>query len=191
VLAAVVAAVITAWAEWPSPARVERISATGRADDTTTTARVVVHAGRSDFAWRMARAVASGLAEGGMHTAVATTASPAATPQATDRVVVLVAPTYWWAPAWPVMRATARMRLAREVPVLPIVTASGQGERALGLLRTRAVRSGGTVLDGLALYRLRPNSEAAERGADNTVAAESLAHAAGRQLAQRVHARAP
>ncbi|MCU0648260.1 MAG: hypothetical protein MUF00_09715 [Gemmatimonadaceae bacterium] len=180
------AAVVTGWAEWPSPPTSAVVTAARDAVSSPPGARIIVHAGRSDFAWRIARAIADGLAQGGVSSRIATTRDTAAVPQHADRAIVLVAPTYWWAPAWTVARVAASLSLARDVLVLPVVTASGQGDRSLAVLRSRAVRSGGTVLDGLALYRWRPNSEAAAAGADNVLEGERVARDAGRQLAARV-----
>jgi hypothetical protein len=188
----VVAAGLTAWAEWPAPARSERIAArVGAPGASPGTVRIIVHAGRSAFPWRIASAVAVGVADAGLDALITTTSSPDAQVRSDDRAVVLVAPTYWWAPAWTVARAATTMRLAHETPVLPIVTASGQGARSLALLRARAVRSGGTVLDGLALYRLRPNDESPEANPDNGRVADSVARVAGRALGHRVAARPP
>jgi menaquinone-dependent protoporphyrinogen IX oxidase len=145
-------------------------------------ALVVYHPGISAFPRDIAEGFAGGLAEAGWRVVI-TTAS-AATPVALGEydLLAVVAPTYWWTPARPVLRWVARLEDLGGKPVAVLVTGLGSTHRAQRVLAAAVRERGGTVALARPFWTAAPNSEDEYTWRTNTAVAVRLAREAGRAL---------
>jgi hypothetical protein len=145
-------------------------------------ALVVYHPGISTFPGDIAEAFAAGLDDAGWRVAI-TTAS-AATPVALGEydLLVVVAPTYWWTPARPVLRWVGRLEDLGGKPVAVLVTGLGSTHRAQRVLASAVRARGGTVAFARAFWTAAPNKEDEYSWRTNTAVAVRLAREAGRAL---------
>jgi hypothetical protein len=159
---------LTVRAEATPPARARVVNPSG----ARGTALVVHHPGLSDFPGRVTDALARGLARQGWRVELAiTTPRASAAPSRAD-LLVLVAPTYWWAPARPVVRWLDHAGNFRGTPTVVVVTAAGQSSRSRRVLEDRVRAAGGRVLAAREFFSWAPNDEAhydARRNRDDGV----------------------
>ncbi|HEX5829973.1 MAG TPA: hypothetical protein VFY16_03260, partial [Gemmatimonadaceae bacterium] len=152
--------VLTVWltvrAEATPPARARVVNPSG----ARGTALVVHHPGLSDFPGRVTDALARGLATQGWRVELATATPRAPAHPSRADLLVLVAPTYWWAPARPVVRWVDQAGDLRGTPTVVVVTAAGQSGRSRRVLEARVRAAGGRLLAARELYTWAPNDEA-------------------------------
>ena len=74
-------------------------------------------------------------------------------------LLVFGAQAYNWCPARPVVDYIDRVAGLKGKPVVLIVSGGGMTERAMRLLRTHALTSGGVIIDAIEIWTSRPNEE--------------------------------
>jgi hypothetical protein len=150
--------------------------------DGQAAALVVYHPGFSTFPHDIAEAFADGLAEAGWRVAV-TTASPAA-PATLDTfgLLAVVAPTYWWTPARPLLRYVDRLEDLGGKPVAVLVTGLGSTHRSQRVLESAVRERGGTVVLARSFWTAAPNREEEYSWRTNTAVGVRLAREAGSTL---------
>ena len=143
---------------------------------------VVYHPGITAFPRDIAEGFAAGLAEAGWRVAI-TTAS-AATPVALDEygLLVVVAPTYWWTPARPLLRYVGRLQDLGGKPVAVLVTGLGSTQRSQRVLEAAVRARGGSVALARSYWTAAPNKDDEYSRRTTTAVAIRLAHEAGRTL---------
>jgi flavorubredoxin len=174
-----VGAGLTVLAELPVRARMRVVEGGG----TAGAALIVYHPGLSAFPERVARVVAHGLVSRGTTVHLASAPRHAPTDIARYNLLVLVAPTYWWAPARPVSRYVDALGPLRGAPVAVVVTASGQAGRSRRLLEARVRAASGRVVAARSFFTWAPNVEAHYSMRGNQDDGVRLAEAFGAELA--------
>lgn len=152
-------------------------------DGKAGTALLVYHPGLSDFPERVAGAIAQGLVETGWRVESTTASAQAPADLAPYDILVLESPTYWWAPARAVTHYIERVGDLGGKRVMLTLTGAGQAERALRLLRGQVERANGRVVEQIALFTWRPNSEVESETGDNKEIAYRIATAVARNVA--------
>ncbi len=142
-------------------------------------ALVVYHPGLSDFPDSVVRAFAGGLAERGWRVRIASASRKTPVDLSQFQLVVLASPVYWWMPARPLTNYVRRVGDLGGRPTVVLLTAAGQGDRALDVMRRLVERRNGHIKRALVLYTMRPNDEARISKVPNRTIALELAHAAG------------
>jgi hypothetical protein len=121
---------------------------------------VVYHPGLSAVPTRVAFEVAAGLAQNALRVDVAVAGPKAPVDTSAYDAVVVVAPTYGWTPAMPVLDWVEAATLQGR-SVAAVITANGQGQKSLDRLTQSLTARGATVVARLMVFRSAPNNEAA------------------------------
>lgn len=145
-------------------------------------ALVVYHPGITAFPRDIAEGFAAGLAEAGWRVAITT--AGATTPVALGEydLLVLVAPTYWWTPARPLLRYVDRLEDLGGKRVAVLVTGLGSTHRSQRVLAAAVRGRGGTVVFARPFWTAAPNKEDEYAWRTNTAVGIRLAREAGRGL---------
>jgi hypothetical protein len=144
-------------AEFASP--VSTLGGDGRAGR----ALIVHHQGRgpAHFQRRMQRAFAEGLRSQGWQVDLTTASRQAPADVSGYDLIVLGAQAYNWCPARPVVDYVDRVAGLRGKPVVVVVSGGGMTERAMHVLQTHVLTSGGVILKAIEIWTSRPNEERA------------------------------
>ena len=143
---------------------------------------VVYHPGLSGFPRDIAEGFAAGLAEAGWRVAITTASAAAPSALRGYDLLVVVAPTYWWTPARPLLRYVGRLEDLDGKPVAVIVTGLGSTHRAQRVLEQAVRDRGGTVALARPFWTAAPNKEDEYAWRTNTAVGIRLARGAGRGL---------
>lgn len=145
-------------------------------------ALVVYHPGITAFPRDIAEGFASGLAEAGWRVAITTASAAAPVALADYDLLVVVAPTYWWTPARPLLRYVGRLEDLGGKPVAVLVTGLGSTQRSQRILEQAVRARGGTVAFARSFWTAGPNKDDEYTRRTNTAVGVRLAREAGRAL---------
>jgi len=145
-------------------------------------ALVVYHPGITAFPRDIASGFAAGLAEAGWRVAITTASAAAPTALGDYDLLVVVAPTYWWTPARPLLRYVGRLDDLAGKPVAVLVTGLGSTQRSQRVLEAAVRARGGTVAFARSFWTAAPNKEDEYSHRTNTAVGIRLAREAGRAL---------
>lgn len=145
-------------------------------------ALVVYHPGITAFPREIAEGFAAGLGEAGWRVAITTASGAAPTALRGYDLLVVVAPTYWWTPARPLLRWVGRLEGLDGKPVAVLVTGLGSTHRAQRVLEAAVRARGGTVALARPFWTAAPNKDDEYTRRTNTAVAVRLAREAGRTL---------
>lgn len=170
------------WTEY----RIRRAIATPvdvRHPDGRAAALVIYHPGISAFPHDIAEGFAAGLAEAGWRVAITTASASAPVALGEYDLLVVLAPTYWWTPARPVLRYVDRLEDLGGKPVAVLVTGLGSTHRSQRVLEAAVRERGGTVAFARSFWTAAPNKEDEYTWRTNTAVGVRLAREAGTTLA--------
>ena len=127
--------------------------------------------GLSDIQERVVNSFVDGLVHAGWQVHLTTTSKSTPTDLADYDLLVISTNTYWWSPDVPTKRYLKRLKLDGLATVI-LVTASGQGARALERTEFFVNQAGGRVIEKKKLFVWRPNDESQLSKANKEVAEE-------------------
>lgn len=156
---------------------------TVRHPEGRASALVVYHPGISTFPHDIADGFAAGLAEAGWRVAITTASVSAPVALGEYDLLVVLAPTYWWTPARPVLRYVDRLEDLGGKPVAVLVTGLGSTHRSQRVLEAAVRERGGTVAFARSFWTAAPNKEDEYAWRTNTAVGVRLAREAGTTLA--------
>lgn len=154
-------------------------------------ALVVFHPGLSDFPTAVTEGFAGGLVDAGWRVEVTTASMEAPLVVDAYDLLVVVAPTYWWTPARPVLRYVGHLADLQSKPAVAIVTGAGSTGRSQRILAAALRERGALVIRELSLWTMRPNKEDEYTRRTNQAVGVRLAREAGREIAPPDDATAP
>jgi flavorubredoxin len=123
-------------------------------------ALIVWHPGKSNFPERVVTGFADGLITNGWRVEMTTASLQAPADLAGYDLIVLGAPVYWSAPARPLSNYLTRLGELHGKRTVILLTASGNADEALEVMKSMVAEAHGDVAEAMTLYRWRPNREA-------------------------------
>jgi flavorubredoxin len=148
-------------------------------------ALIVWHPGKSNFPERIIMSFADGLITNGWRVEITTASSQAPSDLADYDLIVLGAPVYWSAPARPLTNYLTRIGDLQSKRTVILLTASGNADEALNLMKGKVLDEHGELIESMTLYRWRPNREGDE--GDNESIGSELAQQAARKINPSKH----
>lgn len=130
--------------------------------------------GISDIQERVVSAFVEGLIQSDWQVNLTTTSKSTQTDLSDYDLLVISTNTYWWSPDVPTQRYLNKVELEGLATVI-LVTASGQGERAINLTESLVNKAGGRVIEKSKLYVWKPNDET-QMSKPNKEVAEEIAY---------------
>jgi len=146
-------------------------------------ALIVFHPGLSNFPTAVTEGFAAGLVDAGWRVEVTTASVEAPLVLDAYDLLVVVAPTYWWTPARPLLRYVEHLADLQAKPAVAIVTGAGSTERSQRTLATALRQRGARVVRELSLWTMKPNKEDEYTWRTNEAVGVRLAREAGRAIA--------
>jgi len=130
--------------------------------------------GISDIQERVVTAFVNGLIQAGWQVDLTTTSKQTPTDLSNYDLFVVSTNTYWWSPDVPTRRYLKSLELDGLATAI-LVTASGQGGRALNRTEQLVANAGGNVIEKSALFVWKPNDDA-QTSRPNKEVAEEIAY---------------
>jgi len=137
----------------------------------SSTAFVSYNPGISDIQERVVTAFVNGLIQAGWQVDLTTTSKQTPTDLSNYELFVVSTNTYWWSPDVPTRRYLKSLELDG-LPTAILVTASGQGGRALERTEFFVKEAGGTIVESKKLFVWKPNDETHSSKPNKEVAEE-------------------